>query len=980
LALTKVVVVLRTLGVLLSLAMAATGSLLLWIARDLLKRWRRRIVEWLDNALRRVTSRFQHRYRDFMLGSLRFIDLKGLATIGFYTPELAEVFVDVSLAYRAPHQVPDGVLTQLPPDVTDRHSIREFLDRPEPVVLAVIGVPGSGKTTLLRHTARTACRERRGRRRSVPILLYLRDHVTAIASTPDIALPELVRTALGKHGPHDPPGWFEQRLRDGDCEVLLDGLDEVASHDHRGKVAAWVERQTKLYSKNDFVITSRPQGYRSAGISGAVVLQVRGFTDEQVSRFVHGWYLAVERHSTGTTDEVIRRRAAEAADDLLQRLNSAASLYDLTVNPLLLTMIANVHRYRGALPGSRADLYSEICQVMLWRRHEAKHLPVELDGDRKEMLLRSLAFTMMRRRVRDLPRAEVLAELSPALRRMSTRLTEKNFLADASSNGLLIERENDQFSFAHLTFQEYLAAAHIRDKGLVDILTEAVDDIWWRETTLLYVTRADADPIVKACLASGSHPALSLAFDCADLSGELAPELRSHLEELLDDTSDQSSRRELVRRVVLTRHLRDLIRTGTGSRVCARPVTTRIYRTIQLSSDLPVPDGPLTGLDDPVTGIYLTDARSVAGWANAIIEGDYRYRLPHLSEMDDPAVQRSIAGRALCVWLDSGDLWTPPGSAHPHTIDAATLAHHVGEDFKRSASTLAYLLLFRAIIGVRTLTHDYHRVNPALIRELVHTLQSILDPLVDLDLDHALDRSFYQVLDLNPGVEFNLDRAVALVGTLAPVFSTRFTPDRDRDLNGALERGLSLAQTFARIRDSDVDAKGLGRVLGLDRALLSDGRYLGHELGSAIGHGLSFALSQVLARTPNAADWPTEFSREFLNVTGVSRQSWTVSPDRSMDRINSDTAGWLTLNVNTWATRVAIRSKDAAALTNPPHLSSDEATVIRLAALALAAEADKHDLRAAGDNYREIAAGITLMERRAHGMAPASETIMLAMA
>jgi hypothetical protein len=44
-------------------------------------------------------------------------------------------------------------------------------------------------------------------------------------------------------------------------------------------------------------------------------------------------------------------------------------------------MIATVHRYRGALPGSRVDLYGEICQVMLWRRQEAKNLPIAPDGD-----------------------------------------------------------------------------------------------------------------------------------------------------------------------------------------------------------------------------------------------------------------------------------------------------------------------------------------------------------------------------------------------------------------------------------------------------------------------------------------------------------------------------------------------------------------------------------------------------------------------
>ena len=216
------------------------------IIGELRKRWRDRIVAIVDPALGRWVSRFDGRYREFVLGSLRFIDLKGLATVGYYTPELDEVFVDVSLAFRAPNQVSGGLLSELPAEVTDRHAIGDFLDRPQPEVLAVVGVPGSGKTTLLRHTARQVCRARRGRRRTVPILLYLRDHVAAIVSTPDVALPELLRGMLGRYRADEPAGWLEQRLRDGDCVVLLDGLDEVARQEDRRGVADWVDRQTRF--------------------------------------------------------------------------------------------------------------------------------------------------------------------------------------------------------------------------------------------------------------------------------------------------------------------------------------------------------------------------------------------------------------------------------------------------------------------------------------------------------------------------------------------------------------------------------------------------------------------------------------------------------------------------------------------------------------------------------------------------------------
>ena len=53
----------------------------------------------------------------------------------------------------------------------------------------------------------------------------------------------------------------------------------------------------------------------------------------------------------------------------------------------------------------------------------------------------------------------------PALRRLPGQLTAEDFLADAGSNGLLVERESGLYCFAHQTFQEYLAAAHIPGQG-----------------------------------------------------------------------------------------------------------------------------------------------------------------------------------------------------------------------------------------------------------------------------------------------------------------------------------------------------------------------------------------------------------------------------------------------------------------------------------------------------------------------------------
>ena len=45
---------------------------------------------------------YGHRYRRWVLDSLRYIDVQDLATGGDHIPELGDVYVDVALVSRAP--------------------------------------------------------------------------------------------------------------------------------------------------------------------------------------------------------------------------------------------------------------------------------------------------------------------------------------------------------------------------------------------------------------------------------------------------------------------------------------------------------------------------------------------------------------------------------------------------------------------------------------------------------------------------------------------------------------------------------------------------------------------------------------------------------------------------------------------------------------------------------------------------------------
>ncbi|WP_237110346.1 NACHT domain-containing NTPase [Nonomuraea sp. MG754425] len=738
----------------------AAGAVLMWWVLVLAGRlaakvggevsavWAPRMAGAVDRAVMSRTSYRSH-YVAGLSRLLRFVDLEGVPTQGEHTLRLQDVYVDVSLVPRPLHGIAhEPYLGTAAPAPGERVSLRRFLAGAEPVVLAVVAGPGSGKTTLLRRTALERC----GRRRGLPVLLLLRDHVKTIVDDPKVPLSAVIASEPWLHGAV-PASWFERSLGRGRCLVLLDGLDEVAGEEDRKKMVAWARAQIARYPGNDFVITSRPYGYESNPLNGASVLSVRRFTPAQVSRFVHGWYAAVEARATGEKGPHVAERARKSAGELLERLRGQASLHDLAANPLLLTMIVNVHRYRGALPGSRAELYGEMCQVLLYRRREAKGVAtaIELKGVQRERVLREVALRMMRGRLRDLTAGRLHRMVGPALGRIAARVDPEAFVEEVTRTGLLVERESGSYAFAHLTLQEYLAAARLRegDDGAGEVLAGHVDDPWWRETTLLWGAGSDVGVVVSACLESGSVPALSLAFDCQQEAAELAPELRARLDDLLSDPAP--ALRRVMSEVAVARSLRRVVTIGRDTEVCAVPVPVGLYRRFVLDEATAGryrrPDGmrEWPADDRPVSGVWDVDLGPFLAWVNERAQG-VRYRLPAPEECADPTV-RLIAGTRP-VWCGDGErpsLAVPPGGGHPFAVSEAAVRERWADDLRCAA--WVYLAAVDRVL-VRELGLDVRREDA-----LVTAVDTVVAVQERLDRVRPLLRGVPSAGDLVAGLD-----------------------------------------------------------------------------------------------------------------------------------------------------------------------------------------------------------------------------------
>ncbi|MET8156325.1 NACHT domain-containing protein [Sphaerisporangium sp. NPDC005289] len=662
--------------------------------------------------------------------SVSYMETLGVATQSEFMLRTRQVYVDVSLMPKPTHDTARepyvGAVPARPHAVPgERRTLESFLAAGHDGgrVLAVIGGPGSGKTTLVRTTTLNLSTRtwRFWRRGPLPVLLYLRDHAGALPAAQPPGLAD-VATSAGWLAGRIPAAWLERRLDRGGCVVLLDGLDEVADEEDRVRVVAWIRRQIERHPRNRYVVTSRPHGYLSNPLPSAEVLQVRRFTHEQITRYLHGWYHAIESRAAGATGPAVKEIAAGKADELLARLRAAPGLYDLAANPLLLTMIANVHRYRGQLPAGRAALYAEMCDVLLHRRQEARNLTdaTGLRGPQKERVVRHLALAMMRGRVRDMAAMDAGRAIRGALRQVSGTVTPEVFLEEARKSGLLVEREHGRYAFAHLTLQEYLAAAQIgqHDPGP---LAGHVDDPWWRETILLWSANADATPVIEACLASGTVRALALAFDCAEQALQVDPGVRERLEALLHagDAEQDQDRRRLLAGVKAARSLREVIWLDENTAVCARPVSRDLYDMFLRDTgvrgdtwygargqapsgdaspsgggDAPPRNGrdmPSAGRQDappgaagdgPAMGVLAGHTHLFVGWLNDLLDGDVTYRLPTLEEMGDPALSLVAGVSGHTVWArgpgDAGAAGDPEPSEVTVTADGVVLHQPVG--------------------------------------------------------------------------------------------------------------------------------------------------------------------------------------------------------------------------------------------------------------------------------------------------------------
>lgn len=442
------------------------------------------------------------------LREVKFVGMSVLNEDAAKPVPLDAIYIPLRIVSESSHVDSDGQRSINPTGLVE--SSRNFV---------FLGDPGSGKSTLLRalalieHSPKLRSRYKCKAHERLPIFLILRRYADELRANPGLSLSDyVVSTARSDYNLQAiNSDFFEYYLESGQALVLFDGLDELPNPALKEIIRDRIRTFVSSYPGNTVIVSSRVVGYDAPHRFDEAEFKhyrIARLTLPEIERFITDWY---------TVRKISKRDRDDSVSSLVKLLGDEAyaSIRYLAENPLLLTIIALVHRVGQSLPDQRVMLYQKCTETLLTSWHLSKQSASEnkVQGKQERLNQRrieAIAFWLHERAGTTGADQRAVVPLTELLHFLTEHIRTHEFRHQAESDpedlaaeflefarvraGLLIEVGDQQYSFVHLTFQEYLASCHIVTKSERDgvsqawsMIAEHVDDPRWNEVVRLLV-------------------------------------------------------------------------------------------------------------------------------------------------------------------------------------------------------------------------------------------------------------------------------------------------------------------------------------------------------------------------------------------------------------------------------------------------------------------------------------------------------------
>ncbi len=326
----------------------------------------------------------------------------------------------------------------------------------------VLGGPGTGKTTLMKSlVVNTYSRKLQP---DAPNLIAVFVVLRNLAKSQHTVQQAIVASFAAHHFP-GADRFVELALNAGRLLIVLDGLDEVGQSRELviQEIRRFCEYDDQRDHRNRLFITCRQHSYRTLDLGDLVpnVLHVEPFANEHMRAFLQGWPTYRGRMATG----------------LYTLLQSDARIRDICRNPLLLTILTGLYLVseRFELPTSRQRFYQAAIDELLMHRPARRGIRQVFDPEVKRQILERVSLDRLESFLpNDDPEEFSLEAIRKYMRDLLPEAADARELVNemVDLNGILKPaRDDDCFTCAHRTIQEYFAAREaVRRRTVEEVL------------------------------------------------------------------------------------------------------------------------------------------------------------------------------------------------------------------------------------------------------------------------------------------------------------------------------------------------------------------------------------------------------------------------------------------------------------------------------------------------------------------------------